>query len=102
MLHDPVIVHIFGPFLKKWKYLHKFSMCKDYDPPTVYQNAFKMEEEGHSLCTLKKKPKVGTDQGWCASTPTKEVPECLLVVCQFEKQSYNIFTLTQRLFLVNT
>ena len=54
MLHDPVIVHIFGPFLKKWKYLHKFSMCKDYDPPTVYQNAFKMEEEGHSLCTLKK------------------------------------------------
>ena len=38
-------------------------MCKDYDPPTVYQNAFKMEEEGHSLCTLKKKPKVGTDQG---------------------------------------
>ena len=63
MLHDPVIVHIFGPFLKKWKYLHKFSRCKDYDPPTVYHNAFKMEEEGHSLCTLKKKPKVGTDQG---------------------------------------
>ena len=29
-------------------------MCKDYDPPTVYQNAFRMEEEGHSLCTLKK------------------------------------------------
>ena len=53
MLHDPVIVHIFGPFFEKWKYLHKFSMCKDYDPPTVYQNAFKMEE-GHSLCTLKK------------------------------------------------
>ena len=63
MLHDPVIAHIFGPFFKEWKYLHKFSMCKDYDPPTVYQNAFKMEEEGHSLCTLKKKPKVGTDQG---------------------------------------
>ncbi len=63
MLHVPVIVHIFGPFFEKWKYLHKFSICKDYDPPTVYQNAFKMEEEGHSLCTLKKKPKVGTDQG---------------------------------------
>ena len=23
-----------------------------------------MEEEGHSPCTLKKKPKVGLDQGW--------------------------------------
>ena len=64
MLHDPVIVHIFGQILKKWKHLHKFSMCKDYDSPTVYQNAFKMEEEGHSPCNLKKKPKVGLDQGW--------------------------------------
>ena len=33
MLHDPVLVHIFDPFFEKWKYLHKFSICKDYDPP---------------------------------------------------------------------